>query len=59
LDVNNESVFAGLRKKESGKILGFTSVWDGAKKNEFIVEDNFDISNVKVGEHLKVFTKSA
>lgn len=54
LDVNNESVFAGLRKKESGKILGFTSVWDGAKKNEFIVEDNFDISNVKVGEHLKV-----
>ena len=40
--------------KVTGDVLSINSKWDGAEKNEFIVDKTFDIAEIPEGSYLKV-----
>ena len=48
------TVFANRCGKVSGDILSFTSRWDGAEKNEFILDKTFNIADIPEGSYVKV-----
>ena len=54
LETTAGTVFDNKCGKVTGDILSINSKWDGAEKNEFIVDKTFDIAEIPEGSYLKV-----
>lgn len=53
-EANGSVLFADKYAKAEGDILSINSKWDGASRNEFVVDKTFDISKIPEGSYLKV-----
>lgn len=54
LEANGQPVFENVSGKAAGKVFDVSSKWDGAEKNEFVVEKSFDPADIPEGSYLKI-----
>lgn len=54
LTAEGKTIFESESGKSEGKVLNVRSKWDGAEKNEFVVEKTFDPADIPEGSYIKI-----